>query len=65
MVIDTELQERIRLERCSVTELREAARRKGAMSLLDDGIGKLLAGVTSLTKVLHNLRQSGVTSDDV
>ena len=41
------------LERASVTDLRAAARTEGMRSLRDDGVAKVLAGITTVEEVLR------------
>lgn len=55
MVVDTELQERIRRGQCSLTELQEHSHEKGMLGLLADGIDKVIAGITTLPEILHTL----------
>ncbi|MDP9397573.1 MAG: Flp pilus assembly complex ATPase component TadA [Actinomycetota bacterium] len=49
----TEDLERLAVERASATTLGEAARREGMLTLRQDGIAKVLAGVTSLEEILR------------
>ncbi|MBI3333430.1 MAG: type II/IV secretion system protein [Candidatus Omnitrophica bacterium] len=50
MVLDDEIREMI-LSKASVAVLREAARKKGMRSLWEDGVDKILTGVTTIEEV--------------
>ena len=49
----------IRLGRCSVAEIRRIGHERGMADLLDDGMTKVLDGVTSLSEVIQVLGQTG------
>jgi type IV pilus assembly protein PilB len=59
----TEDIERLTVERRSADELRKAARSEGMRSLLEDGLAKAQAGITSLEEVLRILEGRGVSAD--
>ena len=52
MVVSEEV-ERLAVERSSATVIEQAARAEGMRSLRDDGLDKVLAGVTSLDEILR------------
>jgi len=52
MILDREMQEIVRIGNAGVDELRKLAEMRGMISLLADGLSKVLAGITSLTEVV-------------
>ena len=51
-VVEGEIQAMVRSGKASVAALRAAAATQGMVSLLDDGVAKVLAGMTSLPEIL-------------
>ena len=45
--------ERLAVERASATVIEQVARAEGMMTLRDDGMAKVLAGVTALDEILR------------
>lgn len=52
LVLDRDMQEAVRAGNAGVDVLRQLAREKGIATLLEDGISKVLSGLTSMTEVV-------------
>ncbi|MDD4870539.1 MAG: GspE/PulE family protein [Kiritimatiellae bacterium] len=52
MVLDREMQDIVRTGNAGIDELRNLAEKRGMINLRDDGLKKVLAGITSLTEVM-------------
>jgi type IV pilus assembly protein PilB len=52
MVVSEEI-ERLAVERASASVIEQVARAEGMVSLRDDGLAKVLAGVTSMDEILR------------
>lgn len=60
LVMDEELRE-MAFRRATAQELREAAKSKGMCTLLEDGVRKILDGLTSIPEVLNVAKREDVT----
>jgi len=60
MVIDADVQERIRMGKHSVVALKQAAKEKGMTDLFADAIAKIRSGYTSVAEIVRVLGHTGV-----
>ncbi|MFN7181205.1 MAG: type II secretion system protein GspE, partial [Planctomycetota bacterium] len=60
LVMDEQLRE-MAFNRATTHELREVAKSKGMFTLLEDGVRKILDGLTSIPEVLNVAKREDVT----